>query len=158
MSTGRTFIRPIVLCPHGTLDALHLATALIWRERMGPLSVVATHDTARHELVRCACIDGIVKDGGVVKGQRKMIIVQDDGTEPRAYALPPQGAGALGSRGCRAACTSACTYGWRVHLEPLGETGVTETRIVGDDRRGLRVECQCQMQRVERAERLVAGE
>lgn len=31
--------------PLGTLDALHLATALIWRERMGPLSVVATHDT-----------------------------------------------------------------------------------------------------------------
>lgn len=29
----------------GTLDALHLATALIWRERMGPLSSVATHDT-----------------------------------------------------------------------------------------------------------------
>jgi len=30
----------------GTLDALHLATALIWRERMSPLAVVATHDTA----------------------------------------------------------------------------------------------------------------
>ena len=30
----------------GTLDALHLATALIWRDRMGPLPVVATHDTA----------------------------------------------------------------------------------------------------------------
>ena len=33
-------------------------------------------------------IDGIVKDGGVVKGQRKLIIVPDDGTEPREYALP----------------------------------------------------------------------
>jgi len=33
-------------------------------------------------------IDGVVKDGGVVKGQRKMIIVPDDGTEPREYALP----------------------------------------------------------------------
>src|SRR6187397_1044161 len=33
-------------------------------------------------------IDGIVKDGGVVKGQRKMIIIPDDGTEPREYALP----------------------------------------------------------------------
>ena len=33
-------------------------------------------------------IDGIVKDGGVVKGQRKMIIVPDDGSEPREYALP----------------------------------------------------------------------
>lgn len=30
----------------GTLDALHLATALIWRERISPLAVVATHDTA----------------------------------------------------------------------------------------------------------------
>jgi DNA-directed RNA polymerase subunit beta' len=33
-------------------------------------------------------IDGLVKDGGVVKGQRKMIIIPDDGTEPREYALP----------------------------------------------------------------------
>ncbi len=33
-------------------------------------------------------IDGIVKEGGVVKGQRKMIIVPDDGSEPREYALP----------------------------------------------------------------------
>ena len=32
--------------PLGTLDALHLATALIWRDRMGPLATVATHDTA----------------------------------------------------------------------------------------------------------------
>src|SRR5258707_5292610 len=33
-------------------------------------------------------IDGMVKDGGVAKGQRKMIIVPDDATEPREYALP----------------------------------------------------------------------
>ncbi len=33
-------------------------------------------------------IDGMVKDGGVVKGQRKMIIIPDDGTEAREYALP----------------------------------------------------------------------
>jgi predicted nucleic acid-binding protein len=32
--------------PLGTLDAIHLATALIWRERMGALPVIATHDTA----------------------------------------------------------------------------------------------------------------
>jgi predicted nucleic acid-binding protein len=32
--------------PLGTLDALHLATALIWRDRIGPLPVMATHDTA----------------------------------------------------------------------------------------------------------------
>lgn len=30
----------------GTLDALHLATALIWRDRMGSLTTMATHDTA----------------------------------------------------------------------------------------------------------------
>jgi predicted nucleic acid-binding protein len=32
--------------PLGTLDAIHLATALIWRERMGALPTMATHDTA----------------------------------------------------------------------------------------------------------------
>ena len=30
--------------PLGTLDALHLATALIWRDRIGPLPIMATHD------------------------------------------------------------------------------------------------------------------
>jgi predicted nucleic acid-binding protein len=30
----------------GTLDAIHLTTALIWRERMGALSTIATHDSA----------------------------------------------------------------------------------------------------------------
>jgi predicted nucleic acid-binding protein len=47
-------LRPTVLSrasepmpmPLGTLDAVHLATALIWRDRMGPLSSLATHDTA----------------------------------------------------------------------------------------------------------------
>jgi predicted nucleic acid-binding protein len=32
--------------PLGTLDALHLATALTWRDRIGPLPVMATHDEA----------------------------------------------------------------------------------------------------------------
>ena len=32
--------------PLGTLDALHLATALVWRERMAKPLVVATHDTS----------------------------------------------------------------------------------------------------------------
>ena len=32
--------------PLGALDAVHLATALIWRDRAGPLHAVATHDTA----------------------------------------------------------------------------------------------------------------
>lgn len=32
--------------PLGTLDALHLATALIWRDRIGPLPTMATHDAA----------------------------------------------------------------------------------------------------------------
>jgi predicted nucleic acid-binding protein len=31
--------------PLGTLDAMHLATALIWRDRVGPLSAIATHDS-----------------------------------------------------------------------------------------------------------------
>jgi predicted nucleic acid-binding protein len=30
--------------PLGTLDALHLATALTWRDRIGALSTMATHD------------------------------------------------------------------------------------------------------------------
>jgi predicted nucleic acid-binding protein len=29
----------------GTLDAVHLATALLWRDRVGPLQAIATHDT-----------------------------------------------------------------------------------------------------------------
>lgn len=32
--------------PLGTLDALHLATALTWRDRIGPLPVMVTHDEA----------------------------------------------------------------------------------------------------------------
>lgn len=32
--------------PLGTLGAIHLATALIWRERMGALPTMATHDHA----------------------------------------------------------------------------------------------------------------
>jgi predicted nucleic acid-binding protein len=32
--------------PLGTLDAIHLATALIWRARMGPPLIMATHDEA----------------------------------------------------------------------------------------------------------------
>jgi DNA-directed RNA polymerase subunit beta' len=42
-------------------------------------------------------IDGIVKDGGVVKGQRKMIIVPDDRSEPREYAS----CGCWARRNCR---------------------------------------------------------
>lgn len=32
--------------PLGTLDAIHLVTALIWRDQLGSLPVVATHDAA----------------------------------------------------------------------------------------------------------------
>jgi predicted nucleic acid-binding protein len=47
-------VRPAVLSraaepmpmPLGTLDAIHLATALTWRDRVSPLPVIATHDTA----------------------------------------------------------------------------------------------------------------
>ena len=31
--------------PVGTLDAIHLSTALLWRDRIGPLPQLATHDT-----------------------------------------------------------------------------------------------------------------
>ncbi len=33
-------------------------------------------------------IDGIVKDAGISKGQRKLVIVPDDGSEPREYSMP----------------------------------------------------------------------
>jgi predicted nucleic acid-binding protein len=47
-------LRPAVLSragdplptPLGTLDALHLATALVWRDRMGMPLLFATHDAA----------------------------------------------------------------------------------------------------------------
>jgi predicted nucleic acid-binding protein len=32
--------------PLGTLDAIHLATALVWRDRLGPLKTMATHDSS----------------------------------------------------------------------------------------------------------------
>lgn len=32
--------------PLGTLDAIHLATALVWRDRVSPLPDFATHDAA----------------------------------------------------------------------------------------------------------------
>jgi predicted nucleic acid-binding protein len=32
--------------PLSTLDAIHLATALIWRDRLGPLPQMLTHDAA----------------------------------------------------------------------------------------------------------------
>lgn len=32
--------------PLGTLDAIHLASALIWRDRLGPLPQLLTHDAA----------------------------------------------------------------------------------------------------------------
>jgi hypothetical protein len=30
--------------PVATLDAIHLATALVWRDRVGPLPQMLTHD------------------------------------------------------------------------------------------------------------------
>jgi predicted nucleic acid-binding protein len=47
-------LRPTVLSraseplpmPLGTLDALHLATALVWRDRVSPITTMATHDSA----------------------------------------------------------------------------------------------------------------
>ena len=51
---GVVLLRPPVLSrasepmpmPIGTLDAIHLATALIWRERVGALPEMLTHDVA----------------------------------------------------------------------------------------------------------------
>ena len=43
--------------PLGTLDALHLATALIWHDRMGPLPALATHDTALGSAARASGFD-----------------------------------------------------------------------------------------------------
>jgi DNA-directed RNA polymerase subunit beta' len=55
-------------------------------------------------------IDGVVKHGGIVKGQRKIIIVPDEpGAEPREHALHPTAhTSRRGAPGCRAACTSTC--------------------------------------------------
>jgi predicted nucleic acid-binding protein len=47
-------LRPAVLSrasepmpmPLGTLDAIHLASALLWRDRIGPLPRLVTHDAA----------------------------------------------------------------------------------------------------------------
>jgi predicted nucleic acid-binding protein len=47
-------LRPAVLSrasepmpmPIGALDAIHLSTALLWRDRIGPLPEMVTHDTA----------------------------------------------------------------------------------------------------------------
>ncbi len=33
-------------------------------------------------------IDGVVRQGGIVKGMRKILVVPDDGGEPREYSLP----------------------------------------------------------------------
>jgi predicted nucleic acid-binding protein len=46
----------------GTLDAIHLATALLWRERTGRDLVMATHDAALGTAAR-ACGLGVVGAG-----------------------------------------------------------------------------------------------
>ena len=38
--------------PLGTLDAIHLATALLWRDRTGPLPQLLTHDAALGAVAR----------------------------------------------------------------------------------------------------------
>src|SRR5436190_11620415 len=43
--------------PLGTLDALHLATALIWRDRVGALPAMATHDAALGSAARAFGFD-----------------------------------------------------------------------------------------------------
>ena len=45
--------------PLGTLDAIHLATALIWRDRMGLLPAMVTHDTSLASAARAFGFDVI---------------------------------------------------------------------------------------------------
>lgn len=45
--------------PLGTLDALHLATALVWRERISPVTAIATHDAALGTAARAFGFDVI---------------------------------------------------------------------------------------------------
>jgi len=46
--------------PLGTLDALHLATALAWKDRIGEAPVMATHDP---ELAAAAAVHGLLVVG-----------------------------------------------------------------------------------------------
>jgi len=46
--------------PLGTLDALHLATALAWKDRIGEVPVMATHDP---ELASAAAVHGLLVVG-----------------------------------------------------------------------------------------------
>jgi predicted nucleic acid-binding protein len=58
-------LRPVVLSrasepmptPLGTLDALHLATALVWRDRRGAGLVMITHDEALGRAARAFGLD-----------------------------------------------------------------------------------------------------
>ena len=59
-ATDLVLLRPAILSragdplpvPLGTLDALHLATALVWRERNEEPITIATHDTALGTVAR----------------------------------------------------------------------------------------------------------
>jgi hypothetical protein len=52
--------------PIGTLDAIHLATALMWRERVGALPEMLTHDAALGAAARAFGFDvrGTTSAGG----------------------------------------------------------------------------------------------
>jgi hypothetical protein len=63
--------------PLGTLDALHLATALAWREGTGDPLVMATHD---RELGLAAAAVGFQ----VVGAPREKVIFTDDLIDPAA--------------------------------------------------------------------------
>ena len=45
--------------PLGAVDAMHLATALIWRDRVGPLSALATPDTMLGTAALAFGVDGL---------------------------------------------------------------------------------------------------
>jgi hypothetical protein len=66
------------------------------RRLTGGLPRVVERFEARkpRETAVISAIDVIVKHGGIVKGQRKIIILPEDGGESREYFLPPARTGA----------------------------------------------------------------
>jgi hypothetical protein len=66
LAVDLVLLRPAVLTrasepmplPVGTLDAIHLATALVWRDRVGPLPQMLTHGAVLGAAARAFGFDG----------------------------------------------------------------------------------------------------
>jgi hypothetical protein len=75
-------------------------------------------------------VDGVVRQGGIVKGMRKILVVPDDGGEAREYSLP-RGVHVNGQEGDRVqageprrAAATAAAVSRRPHtLSPSGPMG-----------------------------------